>query len=150
MWIIAWLVFFKSFFLVLVKSVLQKYQKISSLQQRDFYRIKTYYIEYFLVFFLMDFIVNYPINSESNLKKPWFYQCFLSVSIPLLWFHQKNLFFSFLLWFFFLQWNVSICISISYWNRFKIDIVINHFLFSLFSTFFPDMFFFLKNRRVIA
>lgn len=101
MWIIAWLGFFKSFFLVLVKSVLQKYQKISSLQQRDFYRIKTYYIEYFLVFFLMDFIVNYPINSESNLKKPWFYQCFLSVSIPLLWFHQKIYFFHFYCGFFF-------------------------------------------------
>lgn len=149
MWIIAWLGFFKSFFLVLVKSVLQKYQKISSLQQRDFYRIKTYYIEYFLVFFLMDFIVNYPINSESNLKKPWFYQCFFLLVFLYCGFTRKSIFFIFIV-VFFLQWNVSICISISYWNRFKIDIIINHFLFSLFSTLFPDMFFFLKNRRVIA
>lgn len=149
MWIIAWLGFFKSFFLVLVKSVLQKYQKISSLQQRDFYRIKTYYIEYFLVFFLMDFIWTTQLILRAIWKNPDFINVFFLLVFLYCGFTRKSIFFIFIV-VFFLQWNVSICISISYWNRFKIDIVINHFLFSLFSTLFPDMFFFLKNRRVIA
>lgn len=149
MWIIAWLGFFKSFFLALVKSVLQKYQKISSLQQRDFYRIKTYYIEYFLVFFLMDFIVTTQLILRAIWKNPDFINVFFLLVFLYCGFTRKSIFFIFIV-VFFLQWNVSICISISYWNRFKIDIVINHFLFSLFSTLFPDMFFFLKNRRVIA